>query len=112
MGVECVYTPQRQVWKYLEQYGYSFDYLFVSRVYQAQCFDRLFRKYCRRAVYIFNTVDIHFVREELEAQIFNSSLRLSNAMQTKRVELLIASQADATIVISRDEKSCWKKHTG
>ncbi len=112
MGVECVYTPQRQVWKYLEQYGYSFDYLFVSRVYQAQCFDRLFRKYCRRAVYIFNTVDIHFVREELEAQIFNSSLRLSNAMQTKRVELLIASQADATIVISRDEKKLLEETYG
>ena len=104
MGVECVYEPQRKIWEYLEVAGWTFSHIFVSRIYQARCFDRLLKKYCPQAAYIFDTVDVHFVREELEAELKNDDTLRKLAADTKKYELAAAGAADATIVISSDEK--------
>ena len=104
MGVECVYEPQRKIWEYLAAAGWTFSYIFVSRIYQARCFDRLLKKYCPQAAYIFDTVDVHFVREQLEADLKDDDDLRKLAADTKRYELAISEAADATIVISSDEK--------
>ena len=112
MGVECVYAPQRKIWEYLESCGWTFSWLFVSRIYQAQCFDRLLKKHCPQARYIFDTVDVHFVREQLEAELHDDPQMRRQAARTKKFELAVASSADATIVISRDEKNLLEKEYG
>ncbi|MBP1583609.1 MAG: glycosyltransferase [Victivallales bacterium] len=112
MGVECIYTPQRKSWEFLESNGYSFSWLFISRIYQAQSFDRLLKKFCPQALYIFNTVDLHFVREQLEAELHGDVQMRKRAAQTKQFELAVASSADATIVISLDEKNLLEKEYG
>lgn len=104
MGVECIYEPDRRIWEYLAEEGKNFDILFVSRIYQARCFDKLLKQYCSQASYIFNTVDLHFVREALEAELRNDAQLKILAAETKKYELAVAAAADATIVISRDEK--------
>ena len=109
MGVECVYLPHRKIWEYLESNGWTFSWLFISRIYQAQCFDRLLKKYCRKAHYIFDTVDLHFVREKLEADLRGDPKLQRQAARTKKFELAVARSADATIVISRDEKKLLEK---
>ena len=112
MGVECVYAPQRQVWDYLRDNGGNFSWLFVSRIYQARCFDRLFKRYCPHAAYIFNTVDLHFVREHLEAELYRQPHLLQHAEETKRFELAAIRQADAAIVISSEEKKLLEQEYG
>ena len=104
MGVECIYLPQRKIWEYLESSGWTFSHIFVSRIYQARCFDRLLKKYAPQATYIFDTVDVHFVREKLEADLRNDPELHKLAEKTKEYELAVAKAADATIVISSDEK--------
>ena len=104
MGVECIYQPQHKIWEYLATTGWSFTYLFVCRIYQARCFDRLLKQYCSQASYIFDTVDVHFVRETLEAELKNDDALRKNAAATKEYELAAAAAADAAIVISSDEK--------
>lgn len=104
MGVECVYAPQRKIWEYIADNGWTFSLLFVSRIYQARCFDRLLKRHCPQAAYIFNTVDVHFVREQLEAELREDENLRRLAADTKRYELQVAGAADATIVISKDEK--------
>ncbi|MBO4304541.1 MAG: methyltransferase domain-containing protein, partial [Lentisphaeria bacterium] len=112
MGVECVYQPCRRIWEYLETDGKSFSWLFISRIYQAQCFDRLLKKFCPQAHYIFNTVDLHFVREELEAELHDDPQMRKQAERTKRFELAVAKNANAVIVISRDEKKLLETEYG
>jgi glycosyltransferase involved in cell wall biosynthesis len=109
MGVECIYEPQLKIWEYLASYGKTFNYLFVSRIYQARCFDRLLKQYCPQAAYIFNTVDVHFVREKLEAELHNDDTMRQLAEATRKYELAVAESADATIVISKDEKVLLEK---
>ena len=104
MGVECIYLPHRKIWEYLADNGWTFSHIFVSRIYQARCFDRLLKKHCPQATYIFDTVDVHFVREKLEADLRNDPELQKLAEETKKYELAVSEAADATIVISSDEK--------
>ena len=104
MGVECIYQPYHKIWEYLATTGWSFTYLFICRIYQARCFDRLLKQYCPQASYIFDTVDVHFVREALEAELKDDDTLRKNAAATKEYELAAAAAADAAIVISSDEK--------
>ena len=104
MGVECIYLPYRKIWEYLPENGWTFSHIFVCRIYQARCFDHLLKKYCPQATYIFDTVDVHFVREKLEADLRNDPELQKLAADTKKYELAAAGAADATIVISSDEK--------
>lgn len=104
MGVECVYQPFRKIFEYVAHNGYKFSYLFISRIYQARHFDWLLKPYCPHAGYIFNTVDVHFVREMREADLRHDDIQRHQAAYTKQCELAVMSAVDATIVISSDEK--------
>ena len=112
MGVECINQPHRKVWEYLEVAGWCFKWLFISRVYQAQCFDSLLKRFCSQAHYIFNTVDLHFIREKLEADLRDDPKLRRQAKWTKMFELTVAKNADATIVISEDEKRILENEYG
>ncbi|MBE6385508.1 MAG: glycosyltransferase [Lentisphaerae bacterium] len=105
MGVQCIYEPFLKIWDYVAHNGHTLSYIFVSRIYQARSFDWLLKPYCSQAGYIFNTVDLHFVRETLEADLRIDDLGRKRAAYTKQCELTVASFADATIVISSKEKA-------
>lgn len=111
-GIRCICQPAMTLAKYLGHCGGTFQYLFVSRVYQAQCFDRVLQAYCRNAVYIFNTVDLHFVREKREAEISGSAATMRQSYRTCQLELTFATRADATIVISNTEKDLLEQDFG
>ncbi|MBQ4328146.1 MAG: glycosyltransferase [Lentisphaeria bacterium] len=104
MGVQCIYDPFLKIWDYIAHNGHTFSYLFISRIYEARCFDWILKPYCANAGYIFNTVDVHFVREFLEADLRVDDIGRQRAKYTKQCELAVAAAADATIVISSEEK--------
>lgn len=112
MGVECFTGGERAFIEYIAANGRYFDFAFVSRVYQAQSFDIVIRKYMPQAVYIFNTVDVHFVREKLEAQLHNSADEMLRAVMIEQVELTVMARSDAVIVISSDEKKMLENDHG
>ena len=104
MGIECLYVPYAKIDGFLAEYGHTFDYIFISRIYQVREFDALLKRYCPQAGYIFNTVDLHFVREKLEADLLNDPELQKQAAETQKYELAMAAAADAVIVISSEEK--------
>jgi len=112
IGVECLYRPYIDFERYLSEHGRSFSYVLVARVYQAEAFDPLIRRYCPNARYIFNTVDVHFLREHRQAEVEGSASLQVQAERTREVELGIMARADATIVISADEKTLLEQHYG
>jgi O-antigen biosynthesis protein len=64
----------------------------------------LLRKYAPQARLIFDTVDVHHIREQREAAQRGSRLLGRHARATRRRECAAAGRADATWVVSEDER--------
>jgi hypothetical protein len=105
-GVEAVFDPWiESPQRFLIQRGGDFDYVLISRHYVASKYLALVKRHCPRAKFIFDTVDLHYLREERMAELENSlSLKHSSA-QTRRSELAVVNAADATLVVSPVEKT-------
>jgi glycosyltransferase involved in cell wall biosynthesis len=105
-GVEVIHDPWiTSLGAFFQERGNSFDFVFVSRHYVAANYLSLFRKHCPRAKFIFDTVDLHYLREERLAELEGSLPLKRSAAQTRRSELAVIEASDATIVVSPVEKS-------
>ncbi len=105
MGVEVAYQPYySSVPDYLALHGHEFDMVIISRAEIASRYFEAVRTLAPRAKLVFDTVDLHFVREERAAHLMNDSSLWRAARRRKRQELAIASQCDATLVVSPVEK--------
>lgn len=105
MGVHCVTTEHNA---YFEGYYFDLsdriDVCFVSRVHFGGMQIESLRRLCPDARIIFNTVDLHFVREEREGALKNDPALILRARRTRDIELDCARAADATLVVSSSEK--------
>jgi GT2 family glycosyltransferase len=105
IGIECLYEPfVSSLNEFLISTPYQFNVVVLSRVTIANDALNLIKKYCSNARIIFNPVDLHFLREEREAELFQSTTLCKQAKQIKEKELLIAKKSDCTIVLSDVEK--------
>ena len=77
----------------------------ISRHYVAANYVSLLQRYCPDAKFIFDTVDLHYLREERLAQLEDSPALKRVAAQTRRSELAVIAAADATLVVSPVEKT-------
>jgi glycosyltransferase involved in cell wall biosynthesis len=105
-GVEVLYDP----WvgspaRFFSRRGSDFDFVMISRHYVASNYATLLRRHCPRAKFIFDTVDLHYLREQRMAELENSPSLKRSAAQTRRSELAMIAAADATIVVSPVEKT-------
>ena len=106
MGIEVVHQPFYQsVTDYLEQHGDEFGLIILSRADVASRFLEQVRKFAPRAKVVFDTVDLHFLREGRAAELLNDDKLRHAARRRKRQELALASQCDATLVVSPVEKA-------
>jgi glycosyltransferase involved in cell wall biosynthesis len=104
MGVECLYEPfVTNLAKYLEVNGRHLDLVVLRRAPCAISHFDLVRANCPKAKVIFETVDLHFLREQRAALLKNSGLE--KAEELKRSELDIIKRADCTLVVSEAEAS-------
>lgn len=105
MGVECWHAacaPRLPVW--LRQHGARFQTVMVSRHYVASECLPLVRKYAPQARVLFDTVDLHHLREHRAAELRGDAVALRAAAQTRRQELELIDQADITLVVSAVER--------
>jgi len=104
MGVECVYRPYvDSLENLIEKRGEEFDAVMLSRAETAYaCIDSI-RAACCRAKIIFNTVDLHFLRERRRAELETGNPRSSKAIELEHKERYVMDRADITIVISSSE---------
>jgi len=59
--------------------------------------------------WIYDTIDLHFLRMQREADLSKSETIMQEADATKELEINIAKQADVTLAITDDEKIILKK---
>lgn len=108
-GIEVLYHPWLDsLHDFFRDRGNEFDYIFVSRHYIAINYISLLKRYCPEAQFIFDTVDLHYLREQRLADLEQSLPLKRVAQQTRRAELSVIKEADATLVVSTVEKSVLK----
>ncbi|MEZ5496617.1 MAG: glycosyltransferase [Gammaproteobacteria bacterium] len=101
LGVECIYTPHiTNPVDYLKDKGKYLDAVILSRYYVAEQVMPFIREYCPKAQIIFDTVDLHYVRERRMSEISNDKKLASMAEKTREKELDVAKACDVTLVVS------------
>jgi glycosyltransferase involved in cell wall biosynthesis len=81
----------------------EFDVIVVSRHYVARRYLSLFREMCPEARIIFDTVDLHCLREQREAELKGDVILKARALGTKALEYDIMGRCDQTWVVSERE---------
>ena len=103
-GVECVYFPWiHSPKKAIRHYGPKADVVMLCRVNVAAPLVDVVRRYAPQARILFDTVDLHFLRECRETELFGSSMFGAKAAHTREMELEVIRKVDATILRSTYE---------
>ncbi len=104
-GIEVLFHPWLEsLHEFFRNRGSEFDYVFISRHYIATNYVSLLKRYCPTARFIFDTVDLHYLREQRLAELEGSLPLKRTAQQTRRAEMSVIKAADATLVVSTVEK--------
>ena len=106
LGIECLYAPfVTSVEEYLRQRGDAFDLVLIFRFVAARRHLADLRRLAPRARVVLHASDLHFLREQREADVRNDSRMRQRADRIKREELAIIQQVDCTIVHSTFEQA-------
>jgi GT2 family glycosyltransferase len=112
IGIETICHPYVQkVESFLEERGRSFDAVILSRRDVAGQFIKSVRQYCVNAKVIFDTVDLHFVREAREKGVSSGkSIDMRECAQSCK-EMELAADADEVWVVSEAESLLLREIT-
>jgi GT2 family glycosyltransferase len=105
MGVEvwCAPFAQRaQSW--IAEHGPRFDVAIVCRHYVMRDFLPLLRAHAPQARLVFDSIDLHHVRESRAAKVAGSPVLARNAVTTRKHELDVIARSDLTLVVSEAER--------
>jgi glycosyltransferase involved in cell wall biosynthesis len=86
--------------EYLVKVNDSVDVVFLYRVHTAANIFPLIKKYLPSAKIVFNTVDLHYLREERQAALNSDLSKKIEAKRTKEIEYRLMEESDVTIVLS------------
>lgn len=104
-GIETLCKPQSpSLAAWLKREGADLDAAMLCRYYVADTNLPLFRRLAPRAKVLFDTEDLHFVREERTARHLGSTALSRQAAASRRRELDLVRRADATLVVSPVEQ--------
>jgi GT2 family glycosyltransferase/glycosyltransferase involved in cell wall biosynthesis len=105
-GVECWYAPfGKRAPAWLREHGSRFDTVVVCRHYVAREFLPLLRRHASQAKLVFDTIDLHYLRERRGAELAGDAALLRTAEATKARELGIIAGSDVTLVVSETERA-------
>jgi GT2 family glycosyltransferase len=109
-GIEVIYHPYfKKVRDYLISHGPEFDAVVLSRCDFARKHIADTRLYAPRSRIIFDTVDLHFIRTDREAQITSNRETREKARQQEELEFDLIDQADETWVVSSVEQKLLRE---
>jgi GT2 family glycosyltransferase/glycosyltransferase involved in cell wall biosynthesis len=104
-GIKVLYHPYvGKVRDYLISNGSAFDVVILSRCQFAYKHIADARLYAPQSRIIFDTVDLHFMREAGEARVTGDLEIQRKAHETERVEYELIDEADETWVVSSTEE--------
>lgn len=106
IGIEVLYRPYvRRIRDHLATRGRDYDLVILSRADAAARTIEAARTFCPQARIVFDTVDLHFLREMRLAELHASAALLRVAMRRRAQELALMRRADLTFVVSEPERA-------
>lgn len=106
IGVEVLYRPYvRRIRSHLAARGAGYDLVILSRVDAAARTLDAARAHCPRARIVFDTVDLHFLREMRLAELRADPRIRRVAERRRRQELGLMHRSDLTLVVSEAERA-------
>jgi GT2 family glycosyltransferase/SAM-dependent methyltransferase/glycosyltransferase involved in cell wall biosynthesis len=109
-GVECLSWPYvRSLEEHLKHSGARYDVILSCRPDVTERHLKSYRKYCPSAKVLYDTADLHFLREQRQGLIEGSALLAARAEKRKIQELSLVSGVDCTLVVSELEKQILQK---
>ena len=104
-GVEVWHHPfVGSVAQLLEAQGPDFDVIMFCRHYIAVRYLTEVRRWAPQARVIFDTVDLHYLRQQRQAELDGGAALFAAAAATRTQELGVIANADLTLVVSPAEK--------
>jgi O-antigen biosynthesis protein len=106
LGIEVLWHPflaDPVAW--FAENGRRFDLVLVSRHYIASSYLGLIRMHAPQARFVFDTVDLHYLREQRAAELSGRDEDQRSAAETRRKELALIREADLTLVVSPVEQA-------
>ncbi len=105
LGVEVLRRPWvRDASAWLQRHGGGLDAVILCRCAIADQYLPLVRRLAPRARVIFDTVDLHFLREQRAADLSGNAALARQAEASRRRELALVEAADMTFVVSPVER--------
>lgn len=106
LGVEVLWHPfLADVPGWFAEHGRRFDLIVLSRHYIAIQYVDLVRLHAPQARLVFDTVDLHYLREQREAELADRDDLRRQAAQTRDKELDLIQRSDITLVVSPVEQT-------
>jgi len=105
-GIEVIRHPETaSIGQWFQTYGALVDWVIGSRYYVLEDVISDIRKHSPNAKVVFDTVDLHFLREQRKAELENDQDLAKAASSTRKKELGLIEECDATLVVSPVEKN-------
>lgn len=110
MGVE-VLGSSTDWWSHVVEMAPSITHVWLSRPPVARAFIGHVRASLPDTTVIFDTVDLHFLRVQREAETTRNATRLRDALRQEIEELELIDMADVTVVVSEVERDLLHSRT-
>jgi len=107
MGIEVLYGPSE--FGYVERFGHEFDCAILCRAHFAKSYLPGLRSAKPRPFIIFDTVDLHFLREQRRAELENDKRLAEAAEKTRLVETGVMRDSDMVWVTSTHEAELLRR---
>lgn len=105
LGVEVWYAPYLPgVGSWLQANGSRFEVVMMVRHHVASECLPLLRRFAPKARTVFDTVDLHYLRERRGAEVAGDAALLRSAGRTRARELAVMGGTDVTLVVSAAER--------
>ncbi|MGI8956700.1 MAG: glycosyltransferase [Chthoniobacterales bacterium] len=105
-GIEVVHHPYtKKITEYLQTYGPTFDAVILSRCDFARKHIDEVRRFAPQSRVIFDTVDLHFLRTDREAQLTDDPATKAVALEKEQLEYALIDKSDETWVVSTVERA-------
>jgi len=110
LGCEVLCKPEvANLPDWLRRHGRELHAVMLCRHTVAGQYAALVRRYAPQVKLLFDTVDLHFLREQRAAELASSDAMRQQAESSHRSELSLIEQADISFVVSAHEQALLKQ---
>lgn len=106
VGIEALHRPAiTSVKQHLRQQGPRYELVLLIRPAVVEATLQTVRRYCPQARVLFETADLHYLRMQRQAKLYNDSRLKSAVERMKQRELRAINAVDATMIRSTAERA-------